>query len=364
MSETTQRRNRLTIIAEAGVNHNGDIGLAREMIHAAKDAGADVIKFQIFNPNLLASADAKTAKYQESSASTQRKLLSRLALKKEDYVELAELCKSKEIEFLATPFDLESFQFLYRECGVSRVKIGSGDSINNILLWQIAVSKLNLILSTGMTTIKEIKNSLNLLALGYSNSWAVPEIENGEVVELVDSEITQILKGRVTLLHAVSLYPTPAHLSNVRNIEFLKEEFGLEVGLSDHSTSQISSILALGVGAEVFEKHFTLDKSMSGPDHKASMSVEEMREWIEVLNESAVRFGELNRTISNEELEVRQVVRQHLIANQPIKLGEKFSLNNLTFTRTGGAGNQTSEVWRLLNQPASRSYNVGEPIDE
>jgi N-acetylneuraminate synthase len=215
-----------------------------------------------------------------------------------------------------------------------------------------------------MTTLNEIKNSLSLLAQGYSDSLALPKIENGVVVELDNSEITKILKGRVTLLHAVSLYPTPAYLSNVRNIELLKKEFGLVVGLSDHSSSHVSSILAIGMGAEVFEKHFTLDKSMPGPDHKASMSVEEMREWIKILNESAVRFGDLNRIISKEELEVRQVVRQHLIASRVIKFGEKFSLENLTFTRTGGFGNQTSEVWRLLNEPASRSYNVGDPIDE
>ena len=354
----------MTIIAEAGVNHNGDIGLAREMIHVAKDAGADIIKFQVFNPDLLASPDAKTAEYQETTATTQRKMLSELALKKEDYIELAELCRSSEIEFLATPFDLESLRFLYNECGVNRVKIGSGDSTNNILLWQIAVSKLNLILSTGMTTINEIRDSLNLLALGYSTSLELPQNEDGVVLELNKDEITQILKGRVTLCHAVSLYPTPQHLSNVRNIELLKNEFSLEVGLSDHSTSHVSSILAVGMGAKVFEKHFTLDKSMKGPDHKASMSVEEMREWIAILRESAERYGDLNRSVSEEEVKVRQVVRQHLIANQNIKIGEKFSLENLTFTRTGGKGKETSEVWRLLNHHASRAYNAGEPIDE
>ncbi len=364
MSNANSLPSQLTIIAEVGVNHNGDVGLARKMVDVAKEAGATVVKFQVFNPESLASKTTKTASYQEPTASTQRKMLSKLTLTKKNYLELATLCESIGIEFLATPFDLDSFKFLRNECGLRRIKIASGDSVNHILLWEIAKSGANLILSTGMTTIEELENSLNILALGYVTKGKIPPKVNGILPKLKSAEVTEILESKVTLCHAVSIYPTPPQLSNVGNIAMLKNKFGLNIGLSDHSTSHTSSILAIGMGANLFEKHFTLDKSMPGPDHKASMSVTELKEWVQILKESKARLGDYDRHISQEEIEVKQVVRQHLIAKHDIQCDEMLTFDNLTFTRTGGLGNPTSDIWRLLGQRSSRIYRLGDPINE
>lgn len=355
----------LTLIAEAGVNHNGDFGIAKEMVHVAKASGANVVKFQVFDPNLLSSKTVGTAKYQQDTSTNQRQMLAELTLKKDEYVELANLCQSIGIEFLATPFDLDSLDFLEKECGVTRVKIGSGDSVNHPLLWQIARKKLKLILSTGMTTLDEIQDSLNLLAIGFSNESAdLPPIANKKPKILSQREVKSILRGRVTICHAVSLYPTPPKLSNIRNISLLQSRFGLEVGLSDHSTSHTSSILASALGTKLFEKHFTLDKSMKGPDHKASMSPTELAEWVKIMHECQERLGRDVREVSESEQAVKLVVRQYLIAKSDIQVNERFTTSNLTFTRTGGLGIPTSRVWGLLNAKSSRYYKKGDPIDE
>ncbi|MEO0015566.1 MAG: N-acetylneuraminate synthase [Actinomycetota bacterium] len=355
----------LTLIAEAGVNHNGDFGIAKEMVHVAKASGANVVKFQVFDPELLASKTAGTAIYQQNTSTNQRKMLAKLTLKKDEYVQLSNLCQSIGIEFLGTPFDLDSLEFLEKECGVTRIKIGSGDSVNHPLLWQIARKKLKLILSTGMTTLDEIQDSLNLLALGFfDESQEIPPIVDSNPKVLSQNAVKTILKDRVTLCHAVSLYPTPPKLSNIRNISLLRSRFGLEVGLSDHSTSHTSSILAAALGAQLFEKHFTLDKSMEGPDHQASMSPIELAEWVSFLQESQERLGSAGRIISESEEAVKLVVRQHLIAKSDIQLNERFTTSNLTFTRTGGMGAPTSRLWGLLNTTASRAYKRGDVIDE
>lgn len=296
--------NKVYIIAEAGVNHNGSVEIAHKMIDEAKSVGADCIKFQFFNTQALVSRNAPTAQYQmeKTGELEQYSMLKALELKKEEILSLKKHCENVGIEFLATPFDLESVEFLTPL--VSRFKIGSGDITNFPLLESVAQKGKPVILSTGMATLGEIEDAFWLLA-------------NYLPVE------------KITLLHCVSIYPTPPELVNLNVINTLKTLFKTSIGFSDHSIGINMAIAAVAIGATVIEKHFTLDKNFKGPDHNASVDPVELKMLIKAVKEVEIGLGNGLKCISETEAEIKRVVRRGLYARRDIKAGQTLNAGDL-----------------------------------
>ena len=300
--------NRVFIIAEAGVNHNGSVEIAHKMIDKARSAGADCIKFQVFNTEALVSANAPTASYQreKTSETSQFSMLKALELKREEIISLKKHCDDVEIEFLATPFDLESVEFL--DPLVSRFKIGSGDITNFPLLESVARKGKPVLLSTGMATLGEIEDAFWLLA-------------------------RHLPPHRITLLHCVSIYPTPPELVNLNVIHTLKRLFKIPVGFSDHSIGINMAIAAVAMGAAVIEKHFTLDKGFKGPDHHASIDAAELEMLVNAVREIEIGLGNGLKCISDTEAEVKSVVRRGIYARRNIKAGQLLGAGDLIVLR-------------------------------
>jgi N-acetylneuraminate synthase len=355
------------IIAEAGVNHNGVIRLAQLLVDAAIEAGADAVKFQSFSPEHLAIANAPRAAYQDHNdpeSKGQIDMLRGLRLSTEEFVVLRNHCRSGGIKFLCTPFDQPSLDFLVRDLGVDRLKIASGEITNAPLLWNAAQSGLPLIVSTGMSEMEEITQALGVIAhaLGFGDQTARPD---GTVfaAALNLEEAQAALQRQVVLLHAVSDYPAKINEVNLNAMSVMRERFGLEVGYSDHTNGIAVPIAAAALGAVVIEKHFTLDRTMKGPDHKASLEPDELTAMVRGIREATTALGAQVKTCQASEVATRQVARKSLVAAGPIQAGETFTEHNLA-TKRPGEGMAPIHYWHLLGQPASRAYAVDDQIDE
>ena len=302
---------KVLIIAEAGVNHNGDINLAKKLIEQAAKAGADVVKFQTFKANSCVSVSAKKAKYQlETTAKeeSQLEMIKKLELSYESHFELMKHCKKHGIAFLSTPFDLESVEFL-RGLDLPYFKIPSGEITNLPYLKAVAKCKKKVLLSTGMANLGEIEAALEILR------------KNGT--------------RNITLLHCNTEYPTPFEDVNLNALKTLKEAFKLEVGYSDHTEGIVASLGAVALGAVVIEKHFTLDKTMEGPDHRASLEFEELKALCKGIRELEKALGSGIKKASKSEAKNKIIARKSLVAKREIQKGEKFSEQNLTTKRPG-----------------------------
>lgn len=285
------------IIAEAGVNHNGNIDLAMQMIDAAVEAGADAIKFQTFKADNLVTVDAEMAEYQKAntgSGKTQYHMLKELELPDDAWPHLKEYCHKRNIIFLSTPFDEESAQLL-EEMHIPAYKIGSGEVTNIPLLKYIAGYKKPIILSTGMAALGEIEQAVN----------AIKEEGNDKIV----------------LLHCITSYPAPYGSINLKVMNTLKAAFGLEVGYSDHTVGIEMAIAAAALGAAVIEKHFTLDKNMPGPDHKASLEPHELKYMVQCIRHVEAGLGDGIKTLGAEEQKIKTVARRSIVARVDIKAG-------------------------------------------
>ncbi|ELY5426268.1 N-acetylneuraminate synthase [Campylobacter upsaliensis] len=330
---------KVLIIAEAGVNHNGNINLAKKLIEQAAKAGADVVKFQTFKANSCVSVSAKKAKYQlETTAKeeSQLEMIQKLELSYESHFELMKHCKKHGIAFLSTPFDLESVEFL-KGLDLPYFKIPSGEITNLPYLKAVAKCKKKVLLSTGMANLGEIEAALTILR------------KNGT--------------RNITLLHCNTEYPTPFEDVNLNALKTLKEAFKLEVGYSDHTEGIVASLGAVALGAVVIEKHFTLDKTMEGPDHRASLEFEELRALCKGIRELEKALGSGIKKASKSEAKNKIIARKSLVAKREIQKGEKFSIENLT-TKRPGSGISAMRYEEYLGKRALKTYKKDELINE
>jgi N-acetylneuraminate synthase len=353
------------IIAEAGVNHNGDPDLAIKLIDAASNAGADAVKFQIFNPENIATKDASKASYQKvltDKKESQLNMLRNLVLPNQTYKDLAAYAKERNIEFLCTAFDMQSLDFLVNSVGVEKLKIPSGEITNGPFLLSHALTKKQLIVSTGMTTINEIKEALSVIAFGYIDETKGCIPTNNDFNEAYASKSGQkILKEKVTLLHCTSEYPAPLNEVNLKAMNTISDTFGMNIGYSDHTEGINVSIAAVAMGAKVIEKHFTLDKTLSGPDHKASLEPDELTEMILSIRELEEIMGNGLKKPTSSEFKNRSVARKSLVANTRIRKGEKFTEKNLTAKRPG-IGLSPMDYWLKIGEESSENYSPDDLI--
>ncbi len=352
------------IIAEAGVNHNGDVETARRLIDAAVAAGADAVKFQTFKAENLVTRHAGKAGYQKITTDadeSQLAMLKRLELKYEFHFELLDYCRQQGIEFLSTAFDFESLDFLVRELGVKTLKIPSGEITNGPFLLAHAQTGKRVILSTGMATLGEIETALGVLAFGYIGQDLPPSVDAFR--RAYSSKQGQaVLRDNVTLLHCTSEYPTPVENINLRAMDVLQQAFGLDVGYSDHSVGLLVPVVATARGATVIEKHFTLDRMLQGPDHQVSLEPDELKEMVRNIRDVEKALGQRLKCPQPLELENRQVVRKSLVAKRAISAGELFTDENLTLKRPG-TGKSPMDYWTMLGKSSSQDYDADELID-
>lgn len=353
------------VIAEAGVNHNGSLEMAKELVKVAKDAGADAVKFQTFKAENLVTKQAKQADYQIENLgedSSQFAMLKKLELTYEEFVELQSFCELQKIEFLSTPFDFESVDFLLDELTMSTVKIPSGELTNAPFIHYIATKRKPIILSTGMATLEEIHEALAFISYGLAKPEESVKLEQVYAFYSTE-EAKDVLKEYVTLLNCTTQYPAPTHSINLNAINEMKKVFGLPTGLSDHSEGIYIPVAAVGMGATVIEKHFTLDKTLEGPDHIASLNPYELKSMIKGIREVEQALGDGIKVPTPLEIQNRIPVRKSLVAKKSIQPGEVFSSSNLTVKRPGG-GIEPSKYWSYIGQVALNSYDEDELIDE
>lgn len=330
---------KVLIIAEAGVNHNGDISTAFRMIDAAKKAGADIVKFQTAKPELVVSKFAEKAGYQKKTTDnyeSQLDMLKRLYLRFEDYVILRNYCKELGIGFLSTPFDLESIDFL-ATLNMDFWKIPSGEITNLPYLEKIGATKKNVIMSTGMCELNEIQAAIDVL-----EAYGTMEI---------------------TLLHCNTEYPTPFEDVNLLAMLQMKESLKKEVGYSDHTLGIEVPIAAVALGARVIEKHFTLNRNMEGPDHKASLEPDELRNMVQLIRNIEKSLGTGKKTRSASESKNVSIARKSVVAKEDIHIGELFTCENLTVKRPG-TGISPMNWYKIIGKRASREYSCDEIICE
>lgn len=331
-------RNRVFIIAEAGVNHNGDIRLAKRLVDEAAAAGADAVKFQTFKAENLVCRNAKKAAYQLETTEreeSQYEMLKKLELTKSMHEELIAYCREKNIQFLSTPFDIDSVDLL-ETYGISVMKIPSGEITNYPYLKKVGSTGKKVILSTGMSTLEEVQKAASVLQ------------ENGA--------------SDIILLHCNTEYPTPMSDVNLQAMVTMKEALGLQVGYSDHTNGIEVPIAAVALGACVIEKHFTLDKTMEGPDHKASLEPAELKAMIAAIRniESAMGNGEKQPSVS--EKRNIDIVRKSIVAKCDIAEGEVFSEKNIT-TKRPGTGISPMNWNDVIGKKAVKNFKMDEQIE-
>ena len=361
---------RALIIAEAGVNHNGDEALAFELVDKAVSSGVDIVKFQTFKAENLVTKSAPLANYQLQNGvkeNAQFNMLKALELSCDCFIRLKLYCEQQGITFLTTAFDFDSLDFLINTLKLDTLKIPSGEITNAPFVLAHAQSGCQLIVSTGMCDLAEIEQALGVIAFGLLNT-------EGEFLTLqpcaesftkaYQSKQGQLLlREKVTLLHCTTDYPAPVDDINLNAMETMHQAFNLPIGYSDHSQGIIVPVAAVAMGASLIEKHFTLDKSFEGPDHKASLEPEELADMVKAIRLAERAQGWAIKQASSTEQANKAVARKSLVANSDIKLGESFTDENLVIKRPG-EGMSPYLYWSLLKQKAQRNYQEGELIDE
>lgn len=347
--------NQTYIIAEAGVNHNGQMDLARELVDQAAEIGADAVKFQIFQTAKIVHPMTPKANYQlqENDKQTQHDLLQKLELRPGDYRELCERAQKKGIDFLATPFDIDSLDALV-SLGSNTIKFSSGDLTYGPLLLKAAQLNKSALISTGMATLDEIENALAVLSYGYTYPDKIPK-SFAHILECYNnSSKKDILEDKVVLFHCTSEYPAPFDEINLNALETMQQKFGLKVGYSDHSMGILVPILAVAKGAMMIEKHFTLDKSLRGPDHAASLDPHEFAEMIENIRLTEKILGSHDKKPSSSELKNKPLVRRGLYAAQDLKKGQILVKEDILSVRPETRLSPMS-FWEMTGKPCSKN---------
>lgn len=348
------------IIAEAGVNHNANLEMAKHLIEVAAEAGADAVKFQTFMAENLVSRYALKADYQKATTDATEshlEMVRRLELDRSSQEALFAYCRGRNLEFMSTPFDSASVDFLVK-LGVARLKVSSGEITNAPLLLRMARTGLPIIMSTGMASLGEVEAALGVLAFGYLNYREPPSPAE---FHRAWREGHGALQEKVTLLHCTSEYPAPFEEVNLRAMETLATAFGLPVGYSDHTLGITVAMAAAALGAMVIEKHFTLDKTLPGPDHKASLDPGELRSLVQGIRQVEKALGSRLKVSSPSELKNRDIARKSLVAARSIRKGERFSEENLTSKRPG-TGISPMYYWAWLGKSAEQDYEPDELI--
>ena len=326
------------IIAEAGVNHNGSVALAKKLVDVAVEAKVDYVKFQMGIPTLVASKYAEKASYQKQTTGqgSQLEMIKKISLTFEDHLEIKHYCDKVGIHYLCTPFDIPSIDFL-QSMDIPFWKIPSGEITNYPYLKRITQYKKPVVMSTGMSTPDDIRGALNVL------------VNNG------------VNKSDITLLHCNTQYPTPVQDVNLLAMQTLAKEFGVPVGYSDHTLGIEVSIAAVALGAAMVEKHFTLDRNMEGPDHKASLEPHELKAMVTTIRNVEIAFGSSEKTVSSSESENKDIARKSIVAAHAIKKGDIFTENNITTKRPG---NGISPMYwdQIIGTVADQDYAEDELI--
>jgi len=354
----TTKPKRTQIIAEAGVNHNGSIDIALELVKIAKKIGVDTIKFQTFTAESLVTKKAEKADYQKQQTGgneSQYDMLKKLELSRENHILLINACNDLGIEFLSTPFDLDSLDFLCDDLKLNTIKIGSGDLTNAPLLYAAAQKGVKLIVSTGMADLFDIEEAMGVITLGYSNS--PPEFPTPDDFRKAwaDPGLRTKTLNNVSLLQCTSNYPADPANSNLNAMVLLGQIFGTQFGFSDHTQGNAVSLAATALGATIIEKHITLDNSMPGPDHQASSEPKEFASLIEDIRKVDSALGDGIKTPNATEYGTAQIARKSLIALTDIKAGETFTQENLGIKRPG-TGCRPIQWWDMLGNVAIRDY--------
>lgn len=326
------------IIAEAGVNHNGNLELAKKLVLAAKETGADAVKFQTFKAENLVTQNAKKAAYQienTGNEDSQYKMLKKLELAYDEFAALKAFCDELGIEFISTPFDFDSIDFL-ESIGVDIFKIPSGEITNYPYLVRVAKTGKKIILSTGMSTMQEVKDCINILQ------------KNGA--------------EEIFVLHCTTEYPADVHDVNLRALYSLQRECKLPVGYSDHTDGIEISVAAAAMGARIIEKHFTLDKNMDGPDHKASLEPAELKTLVQAVRNVEAALGDGLKKPSDAEKKNIAIVRKSIVAKTAIVAGEIFTENNIT-TKRPGTGISPMYWNEIIGKKAKRNFAADEMIE-
>ena len=327
------------IIAEAGVNHNGSIELAYELIDVASESGADAVKFQTFKAENLVSKNAEKAEYQKQTtdaSESQFDMIKRLELDIDAHKKLIDYCQEKDIMFLSTPFDHESIDLL-NELQLQIFKIPSGEITNLPYLRHIGSLNKIVFLSTGMSNLQEVGDALTVL------------INSGT------------LKENITVLHANTMYPTPMEDVNLNAMQTIHKEFGVAVGYSDHTLGIEVDIAAVAMGASIIEKHFTLDNAMEGPDHKASLEPEELKAMVSAIRNIEKALGSNEKILSPSEEVNINIARKSIVASRPVRKGELLSADNIT-TKRPGTGLSPMKWDEIVGTIASKAYQSDELI--
>ena len=328
---------KLTIIAEAGVNHNGNISYAKKLIIYAKKSGADYIKFQTFKADNMVKKNTALVNYQKSKnfLKSQYELLKRLELSEKQHEVIVNFCKKKKIKFLSTPFDIESC-ILLKKLGLKIIKISSGEIDNYPLLLEISKFAKKVIISTGMSTLLDIKKAIKILKKN-----------------LKDKDIT--------VLHCTTSYPTYSNEANILAISFLKKKFKNNIGYSDHTLGKNAAIAAVALGATVIEKHITLNKKLSGPDHKASLEPNEFLDFVRSLRNIQEILGIENKILTKTEKINKLLIRKSIVAKKNIKKGDKFTINNITTKRPQGG--LSPMYWtKVIGKKSLKNFNYDDFI--
>lgn len=333
------KQNGVYIIAEVGVNHNGDINIAKNLIDIAKDCGADAVKFQTFNTDKLVSKDAPMAEYQKNNLGenkSQYDMIKKLELSKDDFKIIKSHCELQNIEFISTPFDLESVDLL-EELGVNIYKVGSGDCDNFLLLNKIIKTGKPVIISLGMSDINEIIKIKNFMD---NNNY----------------------QNKYVFFHCVSAYPAPYNQMNMSCVKTLAEKLNVPVGFSDHTTSDIAGIMSVAYGSCCIEKHITLDNDMYGPDHKASLNPNAFKKFVENIRITEQMIGDGNKKCTPEEENTKSVARKNLIYNKNIKLNTYLKFEDLDAIRPNINGITPMDYDRVINKKIKKDVVEGELI--
>ncbi len=352
------------VIAEAGVNHNGSLSAALDMVDVAAAAGADAVKFQTFRAKAMITESAPKADYQVASTGTgqsQRDMIEALELSPDAHLALAQHCATRGIRFLSTPFDVGSLHLLSRSLGMTTIKIPSGEVTNLPFVLEIGREAKDVILSTGMCTLREIETALKTLAFAFDRTTIDRLPTAGHLTTTLDDRERSLLLGRVTVLQCTTEYPAPIEEANLRAMATIRDAFGLAVGYSDHTTGATASIAAVALGATVIEKHFTLDKTQEGPDHRASLEPDELKQFVAALRDTERALGSAEKSPTAAESKNIPIARKSIVASRAIARGELLSADNLTFKRPA-TGLTPIDFFDLVGTPAPRDMNEDEQL--
>lgn len=350
------------IIAEAGVNHNGSLDMALQLVDAAAAAGADAVKFQTFKADKLVSRAAPKADYQVANTGggeSQHEMIRRLELDEGAHQRLLNHCRTRRIEFLSTPFDLESLDMLVTRFDLPVIKLASGEITNAPFLLAAARTGKPVILSTGMSDLGDIEDALGVLAFGYTQNTTPSQAAFEAAYASAAGQAA--LRDKVTLLHCTTEYPAPLAEVNLHAMTTLSQTFGLPIGYSDHTTGINIPVAATALGATIIEKHFTLDRTLPGPDHKASLEPDELGQMVQAIRDVVTALGSPRKQPTPSERRNRVVARKSLVALQAVRKGEPFTTDNLGIKRPGD-GISPLRYWEWLGKSADRDYGPDDKV--